>query len=106
MLKFNLLKIRKKKSKLYFIDGLVGFIDNEMFKHAYIDKYDIKKHQESYSISDERIRSINAREKTVEMEIADIPVTLTMKSLMKPSIRQQLNISNENFVAIYRQMEQ
>ncbi|EEX31466.1 hypothetical protein VIC_004414 [Vibrio coralliilyticus ATCC BAA-450] len=40
------------------------------------------------------------------MEISDIPVTVTMKSLLTPSIRQELDISNENFVAIYHQMEQ
>ncbi|USD44483.1 hypothetical protein [Vibrio sp. SCSIO 43145] len=77
-----------------------------MFRHAYIDKHDVNLHKEQYSITDKRIRAINVKEKTVEMEISDIPVTVTMKSLLTPSIRKKLNISNENFVAIYHQMEQ
>ena len=106
MSKFNLFKIRKKRSNLYSIDGLVGFIDKEMFKHAYIDKHDVELHKGIYSISDERIRSINVKDKTIEMEISDIPVTVSMKSLLTPSIRKKLRISNENFIAIYHLMEQ
>lgn len=106
MSKFKLFKIRKKESQLYSIDGLVGFIDKEMFRHAHIDKHDIKLHRGKYFISDKRIHTINIKEKTIEMEISEIPVTVTMKSLLRPAIRQKLKISNENFVAIYRQMEQ
>lgn len=106
MSKFKLFKIRKKDSKLYSIDGLVGFIDKEMFRYAYIDKHDINLHRGKYPISDKRIHTINVKEKTIEMEISDIPVTVTMKSLLRPAIRHKLKISNENFVAIYRQMEQ
>ncbi|PAT66818.1 hypothetical protein CKA27_16750 [Vibrio coralliilyticus] len=106
MSKYNFFRIRKKRSRLYSIDGLVGFIDKEMFRHAYIDKHDVDLHNGKYSISDKRIRAINVKEKTIEMEISDIPVTVTMKSLLTPSIRQELDISNENFVAIYHQMEQ
>ena len=105
MSKFNLFKIRKKQSNLYSVDGLVGFIGKEMFEHAYIDRHDVKLHSGQYCISDDRIRAINVKDKTVEMEISDIPVTISMKSLLAPSVRRKLKISNENFIAIYHIME-
>lgn len=106
MFEFNIFKIRKKAQSLYGIDGLLGFIDQEMFKHAHIDKHDIDLHKDRYQLSDERIRSIDTKYKTVFMVIADVPVTLSMKSLLCPDIRKKLKITNENFLAIYHQMEE
>ncbi|GLT20014.1 hypothetical protein GCM10007938_37970 [Vibrio zhanjiangensis] len=105
MSKFNVFKIRKKRSNLYSIDGLVGFIGKEMFHHAYIDRHDVGLHKGRYSISDKRIKAVNIQDKTVEMVISDIPVSVSINSLLRPSIRKKLKINNEDFIAIYHIME-
>ena len=97
----DIFKLRIDQDNSFYVDGLVGFINEDLTNNAYIDKYDIHKYSNrSFIFSDPRVKELNLLKEEVTMVIDDIDVKVHVRKLIDPNKSKYLKISNKNRISL------